>query len=588
MNRFRLLIIILLLVLTNTNTCCFFNAWNIIIAEKQHLEYESLWISNYFVNVSIDLRNGGIIKSYKYGNTEITSTRYFETYMIRDCIFYEITPPVAHLEPWWPGSAFGRVAKLERFEKGIYRSIIEVSYDLYSPDVVLIKKYVFYFDKPWFDIEYVFTNRGQTPVNIDLSSPLYGWNRPVSFGVEISSSFAGTYANDVKIVSTKRALIGGVARFPNLTIADGEVKYVGLLSGVDDYPIPQGIIVIVMNETINETYSVWFEISGSRVRDAPLSNVIRIEMKAFTLPPVSSKKYQFRVYVGPLIYYYLQQLNIAAIRDKYLEATGGKVDLARITVPGFQQPPYTLSISFNVADPGLYPDATLSVYRVLDDGEILIYNGVPDKPVSLKNLSSGLYVVRINPTSGSTRNNEYLFTNLTLNGLEGGEIRLWIMSDTVINVNYELVKLAKLILTFIDETYTEIRRENLKDLVVILIDRYGNMKLYNASEARVILLAPDVYEIVIDKRFGDRSVTDIYFNNLRILYRTDTVDEKPVCRFKLDLRNPGEYDMLVVRYGGAYLAGENPFIIIFLIAIFASAGLILAIIIFFGLRRRRI
>ncbi|OYT37730.1 MAG: hypothetical protein B6U89_06915, partial [Desulfurococcales archaeon ex4484_58] len=419
---------------------------------KQENTFTEYIVENYLTKIILDKSNGGIVKSYIYGNYKVSNLRYLAPGTIAPSILYEIIPPLTSTGTpppvWWPGEVFGKKIVFNVVEENYYRLKINASFKISSVyEVELNKIYTFYYDRPYFDIEYRFINREDKTLKIDLSSI---WNRRTSFSIEIATSFAGDADDDYQIYGTtegKTVIRQGYSSPGEADIVEGKIAYIAMASSHNDYRIPQAIIVIPLEDTINETLGVWFEQAGLGLEGVPVSSVVRLEIKAFSLGSNDVKTYKFRVYMGPLIKFVLQELNLAPLLAELTKRYNIPDSLPNYTF----KTEYKLSININPDNKNLYPNATLTIYRVMEDGSFSKIDSFPVEPRTLTLSQPGIYKIVIAPGRGMTRDGKHLYTNITIGNQTGSEFCIPVYDDTSItlNVNFELV--VWLHITFIDE-----------------------------------------------------------------------------------------------------------------------------------------
>lgn len=246
-------------------------------------------IEGYPLTIEIDPTRGGAIVSYKF--TPTNRTIHNQIYLGEQWIVYavalDIVPPATYLdEPtptnWWPGYSINTMIEPQLLNSTTYVKYISLEYPVGPHRVKLTKIIKYYMGKPYIDIYYRFTNTDQKPVKIDLTS---SWGRPVSFSILLGSRFGGDNKDDHQVYGliNKRVVertyysSWGAGEKPDT--APGKIAFIALFSSRKDYGnYGEALILIPFDETINETYGVWFEINGMNVQGVEESTTIRLEL----------------------------------------------------------------------------------------------------------------------------------------------------------------------------------------------------------------------------------------------------------------------------------------------------------------------
>lgn len=558
------------------------------------LEYSealnTLIVQTYFTGISIDLRYGGIIKSYKYNyyNIEISNSRYFGPGTIYEALYYEIIPSVTPVTGMstiiWPGEIFRHKASYQIIEDKPYESLILVKTrisDVYN--VYLIKKYRFYYDKPYFDIDYIFINDENIELKMDLSQ---AWLRATSFSIELASSFGGDAEDDFQICGT---IDGNIIVHQDYSPGEiinlqGKVKFIALISHSNDYIIPQGIILIPLDNTIKNTFGVWYEIAGQGLIGVPHSSIIRLEMKAFKLPPKTNISYSFRTYIGPITYQLLSELGLQSIavtlRTQYIQRIPDYAPEYRV------QTNYKLTIELDVISKNLYPNATLNIYYVERNGSLTIVDNISliesEHVIILS--KPGLYKFEINPSTGFTLDGKHIYEKTYVEGKEIDKTYIPVYRDASVTLGFDIVPVAWITILCVDENYYSLNILDKYPVIIEFKSEIGTRRVYNISSPEYrIYLAPGTYVVSIrPSETANRRLTDIYVNNEYILYRVLANE----TRFTYYFRG-GTENTLVLRY--VRLGAEGNAIEVFLVIIigFVTTALLLVFLIIMLLRGRR-
>lgn len=545
-------------------------------------------VGNFLINLTID-RYFGYVKQYVYRDIQVTSTRFFKEDEVYQCLMYDIIPPdekaMIRFEDWWPGMTFTTIPSVDVRQPSQLRSIVEVNYTV-SYRLKVVKRYIVYRDKLYFDVEYIFRNEFGEPVTLNYSDPTYGFGREVSFAIELSSTFRGSADNDLQVY--RFLAYGGVREKTSIKepyVDPSGVKYVALVSNRGDYAIPQALILIPLNVT--ETYGVLLDTStmGGKIS----SSIVRLEMKPFTIPPNGVQRFVFRAYMGPLSMPVLEELGMPELSGALVTYTLGLLDLSVVDIPEYKPPPHSVRINIAIADPGFYPNATISVYRLTEDRLIPIRENATLKPEVIRDLEEGYYIIRIHPKRGRTVNEKAFYRNVKINGQPvEKEVVIPVFKDTEINVSYDVVRMIRLLITVIDENYRKIGGEKVSKLKITIVSKTtGHRMDVSLSQDMVLVVDEDVYEVYIDRELDGRILTDVYLRALRIVHRVSTADGKNVCVFTIDLRGPFEHGDIIIRYGGGTSAGVDPFVMFFVISVIALAVAVIAVVTFIAIRGRR-
>ena len=553
-----------------------------------------LTIQTYLSNFSINLRFGGIIESYKYNGINVMTSRYFGPATIRKAIFYEIipsaTPVTASSNIFWPGEIFQHKASYKVVENTPYKLVIDLRVkisDVY--DLFLIKRYTFYYDKPYFDITYIFENNENIQLKMDLSQT---WLRATSFSIELASSYGNDAEDDFQIVGTtdNRLMVYQAYSPGTLENLQGKVQFIALISHSSDYTIPQGIILIPQGDTVKKTLGVWFEVAGQGLVNVPQSSIVRLEMKAFTMNPKSNTTFSFRVYMGPIAYNLLTELNLQRIvvhlRTNYVQRIPN-------SIPEFSvQEKYRLTLSTDLIDRNSYPNATLQVYYVREDGSIELVENISfaeiDLPYTILLDRQGLYTLRIYPETGFSLDQNHIYEKVYVNGKEITETYIPVYRDTSITLSFALKPIAWLTILVVDDNYYPLSEISQNPLYIEVKSETGFFRRYHVSEPLYkTYLPPGEYTISIKpSEIANRKLTDIYLNNIYVLYRTG-VNETIIT---IDLGEASQ-NTLVLRYsglGGAGGAGPEMFMVIMLGFIVIAVLLAIILVLILRGRRRRI
>lgn len=534
---------------------------------------------NFLINLTID-HNYGFIKSYTYRGIQVTSSRFFKEGEIHQCLIYDVIPPeeeaMIKFEDWWPGVDFTTVPKIAVSQPSRLRSVIEINYTV-SYRLKVTKRYIIYRDKLYFDVEYIFRNEFDKQIVLNHSNPTYGFGREVSFAIELSSAFGGSADNDLQVFSSLTHIeVKEKTSTKEPYVAYDGIKYIALVSNRGDYDIPQALILIPLNVT--ETYGALLDLSaiGGKIS----SSIIRLEMKAFTIPPKSTRRFVFRAYAGPLSISILEELGIPELSGAIVRYTLGLLDLSTIIVPEYKPPPHTVKISIAKADPGFYPNATISLYRVSEEGLIPIMENTTLKPQIIRGLDQGYYILKIYPTIGQTVNGKAFYRNVKVNGQPvEKDILIPVFNDTEITVTYDTVRIIRLIITIIDENYRKLGKDHVSKLKLTLVSRTTGRRMdVSLTQDMVLVIDEDVYDAYIDRELDGRILTDVYLRALRIVHRVSMIDGKPLCVFTLDLTGPFEHGDIIIRYGGGVAMGVDPLVIYFIVSVVILAISIVAII----------
>ncbi len=580
--RLILVVLIVLVALLTTPTYSYINV-------KYSETVDTLTIKTYFTSISIDLKYSGIVKNYEYDGIEVKNLRYFGPGTIHEALYYEIIPSVTPVTGTttitWPGEIFSHKATYKILENTPYKSVVVIKTkisDVY--DAYLIKKYTFYYDKPYFDIEYIFVNNENIELKMDLSQ---AWLRATSFSIELASSFGGDAEDDFQICGTtdNKLYIHQGYSPGTLENLQGKVKFIALISHSSDYDIPQGIILIPQGDTVKYTLGVWYEIAGQGLSGVPHSSIIRLEMKALRLGAGSNTTFSYRVYMGPITYYLLSELNLQGIvvrlRTEHVQRIPDYIPEYRI------QNEYKLTINIEPANKNLYPNATLNIYYVRENGSLELVENISltDIPYTVTLQRRGLYMFEIIPETGFTLDGNHIYGKAYVNNMEISKAYIPVYRDVSITLTFEVTPVAWITILFVDENYYSLDIIRDHPITVEFRGENGYYRRYNITEPVFkIYLPPGTYTVTIKpSEVAYRKLTDVYLNNQYILYRT-LVNE---TSFTVELKSASQNN-LILRYINlkATRGGVSEFFLAIVIA-FILVAILLAIMIVVILRGRR-
>ncbi len=554
---------------------------------KYNESFNEYIVQTYLNKIVLDKSHGGIVKSYTYNDLEVTNIRYFGPGSTFNAIFYEIVPPpspTGKIAPeWWPGRVLSSRVSFKVVENTSYKLAIETSMGISAIyDVDFVKKYIFYYDKPYFDIEYTIINNEDKELKMDLSND---WLRKVSFSVEIASSFGGDPGDDFQIYATTDGKFDVQQNYSpgKPDVAPGKILFIALVSHPSDYSIPQGIIVFPLGDTVKYTFDVWREQAGSGVQGVPVSSVVRIEMKDLTLSPKSNINFTFRVYIGPLISFVLQDLGIPRLITEVLKR-GVRIPTE---LKEYRQPPYNVKININPSGEIYYPNATLYIYKVGVDDSLKYVDSLPVESTYIKLEEPGIYRFEVKPTYGFTRGKKYVYTSIYIEG-SNGVADIPVFMDKTINISITLQPIAWVEFVFIDENDYPLKDIENNPVSFTFKDvKTGRVFIYNVSSQNYRIYVPlGSYKVTVEPRvIGERRLSDIYFNERYVLFMS-TFNK---VSFDIDLDKPASNNIIVIRYVSTKPVHSNN-INMFMVLVFAMV-LITAIVVWImytAMRGRRL
>ncbi len=530
------------------------------------------------LTIGLDTANGGAIKYFKFNPTDqmITSSLYLGGGYIVDTVFTDIIPPpVFPDEPmpkdWWPGESINKYAKIELVNKTVYRRTISIEYPIGRHKVELGKYITFYYDKPYIDILYVFKNLEEQPVTINLSTQ---WLRPISIGLTLDSKFGGDPEDDIQVYGLTTGEVTIYTFYSSWSspgqkpdVHEGSIGFIGLFSSRNDYnKTPYTIILIPLGETVRETYGVWFETPGLGV--GPVSTMIRLEMKSFSIEPDSVKKFKFRLYMGPAIKWMLKE---AGLNDRSINRLVELGIVRDIYINEYSKPPYTLTISFNTTS---IPDTPIDIFKVNDDNSTtLIKTFIPAKNTELIEIDKpAIYLIRLKNSTGLTMDREYFYEAVK------GKVYEPIYSSVKVLFPLKLTPISKVNVEVVDE---EDKIINSASITVVFKGRTTfQLKTVNGTASMYIPVGEYTVE-VSPLNIMNRSLSDIYVNGE---FQTFS---KSSDRAYLTVRIEHGKDYLIrIKYIPAAAGITTPFNILIVALVIALAFLVLVFIAIFRRRRR--
>jgi len=541
-------------------------------------------IKTYFSTITFDLVRGGIVSGYTYGGTTILTARYFGPNNILDATLYEIIPvpttPGGSSAFTWPGEVFRNKVNYTVVSMSTYRLIVESKIVLSSPTILqpltpyvtLTKRFAFYYDKPYFEVEYIFENMGDLDAVLNLTS---SWGRGTSFGIEIASAFGGDPEDDYQVYGTTDGDIYVYQAYNSSYLLDleGRVWFIALVSNQNDYSIPQAIIVIPRGEAVNATLGVWFETVAFTARNIPHSLVARLEMKTFTLPRRSTLSFKYTVYMGPLAQVLLSELNLTDLAQKLSS-------IYRYEIPSYL-PEYTVKDTYRVNMRVLtlrksIPNATCQVFYVADDGSlesILNFSLLETAGVGILYLSKpGIYAFRVEPRTGYTADYNYQYSDPRVNGMADEVVYIPVYSDVDVTLDFTLKPIAWLNIVVVDETGSPLKAvENQPLTVEIAGPGFSRRYTINATSYK-IRLDPGSYTITVKPReISGLRLTDVYLNDVAKTYRVSLNE----VSFTVDLPGASQNTLLL-----RYVAVASPGAVAFSHAILIGLALVAAVLVF--------
>jgi hypothetical protein len=585
--RLRILAIMLIFILAFMNALL---PTNILSYGVRHVSINNVFsVKTYLVTYYFDQEHGGLLKQYTSNlyKRNITVSRYglFINKSI-NALLYEIIPPPTTTgtlpRNWWPGILLRTSITYRVINKSIYKLTVKYKGFFSKYDLSLYKTIIFYYDKPYYIVEYKFINKGDKTLYFDLMS---NWHRPVSFSIEIASAYHGSSLNDLQIYGLTSGDVivhqgysswGTPNHMPE--IHEGSIAYISLTSAPKEYSVGEGIIVKPLNNTINYTYGVWFEQAGYGVKNATPSSIIRLEMKSFKLLPGESKSFSFLVYVGPLISSILIDIGLKSLADT-LRTYGVNVpDYIR----GYGKPPYTLTLKFQSQE---IPRINIVLYRIRDDGSLIrIYEAVPEYTITrIPIVKPGIYKLVINTTKGLTLDNNFEFSNLRIRESGSRTIVFDAYDDTVFNIEYSLRRIAWLNILLVDENNKPlIINGKTTNITITFTNSNGEKYVYYMDRnPKKIYLPIDDYNVVIKPlRIGNRSLSDLYFDNK---YITLSINDDSAS-FRLENLNGGLH---VLRLKYIPLTANIPIYTYVITVSILVVGVVIVFILLIYIRRRR-
>uniref|UniRef100_A0A7C4D7R8 Uncharacterized protein n=1 Tax=Staphylothermus marinus TaxID=2280 RepID=A0A7C4D7R8_STAMA len=564
------------------------------INNSSSLKYERVTgrfsVKTYFTTINLNTIYGGFIESYQYRDNTISSTRFFKEGIIRNTVFYEIIPPPEasrEIIEWWPGAILIKLINMSIVENTPYKLVVRMPTSLTiglakGLNVTLIKEYTFYYDKPYFDAKYIFINNENQEVFFDLSRE---YNRPVSFFLEVSSCFDNDFSDDFQIIGN---IGGGFTVYQNesiLIVSKGRINLVGLVSSIDDDIQLQALLIIPLDQnTIEYTYGAYLytiKRPGTEIG----ASIARLELYSFSIKPGSNITFSFRIYAGPLTDIFLKELNIMGLKRVLLE----KAVFTPPDLPEYKNPPYRVDLNIQLPSIDMYPNANLSIYRILENGSLELLKSI-DLSYSLLELSfqidkPGLYRFKIDPSYGFTRSGFYIYEETFINNVSIDEAIVPIYSDIVINIDFKITPITWITLLIVDENFKLMESVRDNPVVIELKDKYGNIRRITVKEPSIDLYVySGTYEIVVKPlEFSDNRLTDIFFNEYYVIHSIGSNE----TRFTVVFRR-GSRDIVVFRYVNLKTIGVNPYVIIAIIISLATVASVLGFILYRLVRGRRL
>jgi len=563
-----------------------------MIGLKIYRTDSELVIENYFGKITIDLEHGGIVKDYTYQNINLSNRRYFYAGGVLNTIYYEISPPPlpvgssAPLTGW--GSIMTNKAMYRIVEKTPYKLVFELEISLSRVyNVSLIKRYTFYYDKMFFDLEYVFINNANTDLAIDLTSEL---GRSTGFFIEISSCYGGDAQDDLQIIgfTNKSINVYTGEAWSNPYITPGGVRFIALISSTGDLPNTFGIILIPRdNNTINGVNAVNLDISGKNVPNAPVSSIVRLEMKPLIIEKSSSINYYFRVYIG--------LLSLLTLQDIGLEDLANLLRSRQLLIPdrpeGYAvRGQYQLTISImGVEKETQLPNATIYIYYLNDNYELTqIAEVKPSKTtISITVNKTGIYVVKVEPEQGFTIDKMNIFEGVTINNNRSSTAYIPVYENTMVNLKFDIKPIGWITLTIVDQNYYMMSGINETNSITIEVKGVNFTKQYSLTTPEFkTYLQPGDYTIVVPYTLlGNMKLTDVFYNQRIKIFGIE--GDKAYINIHVD---PYSDNILVFRYSSTGFGGltASPMLIYGFIAGFILVMALLVYILLTFRRRRRI
>lgn len=544
-------------------------------------------IKTYFTAVNINTYYGGMIESYAYGDYNISSTRFFKPGILRNTIFYELIPPPEaslYYVDWWPGGAVAKYVSLSVVKNTPYKIVLRTPIPLTTGfNISLNREYIFYYEKPYFDVNYIFNNSDSREVLFDLSRE---YNRPVSFFIEVASCFNNDYTDDFQIMS----VIGrGISISQNInmttpSIAPGLINLVGLASFMDDYELPQAIIILPLGETVNYTYGALLytvQVPASTMG----SSIARLEIKSFVIKPGASIILSFRVYMGPLTDVFLKELNILALKPELIK----RVYYIPEYPLNYKSPPYRVDLDIQLPTLELFPNATLYIYRLLENDSLELVREIELSELFFQRTIQidrpGLFKFKVDPSYGFTRDGYHIYEETYVNGVLINESVVPIYNNIVINITFKIKPITWITILVIDENYRFAYLVKDYPVTIELRDKAGNVRKIIVREPVIDLyITPGMYEITVKPlEVLSNRLTDIYFNNYYVLHSISANETRFLVLFK-----GGSRDMIAFRYVSLKTIGVNPQVLLAIIISLLAVACILGFTLIRLIRGRRL
>ncbi len=497
-----------------------------------HVSGDELVVDTLLLRIVIDLGNGGIVKqiTVKPLDYTITGTRKTVSGTV-DAAIMDIIPvgkPVENPSATtdWPGEAIGKTAEYNVVEKNPYRLVIETYYYLsYPTGVILRKRYTFYYDKYYFDTEYVFENKHVSRVKFWFDR----FNRDTGFGIELVTRYGASHMDDYQEIT----FVNNTGKLYSPPISHWDPRYggepfyapsmiksTGLLAEPGDrglrWPASEygvSLICAQLGDSVGYTYAVWLEIA------VDTSNIVsRLEFRSFDVAPGAEKSFAVRFYTGPLREPELLSAGLDTLEQVLSE--NNLLSTNPQAPGGYTEPPHTLTIQLDL-EGGIAPPSTHIVLKYLNENNTYTYIGryrLDKVETTISVDRNGIYRISLGDTEGITIDEKYYFSfaGYTVNGrfYPNTTLEIPVYRDTMVEIKFILTPVAKIHIAVVDENDNP--RPDIAGHVVITVRDGGEARTYRLASAEdtLYIIAGRQTIYIEPKKYGNLTIRSVYFDDI--------------------------------------------------------------------------
>ena len=568
---------------------------------KYRVQGDVLRVETLLLDISIDLGNGGIVREVyvKPLGARLVGARKTAGGVVA-ALFMDIIPPGKPVEnPGvrgdWPGEAIGRRAGYRIVRSGPYTLSLDVYYALsYPRDVEVRKRYTFYYDKYFFDTEYVFINNHTSRVEFWLDS----FSRDTGFGVEVVTKYGSSHMDDYQEIT----FTNNTGKLYNPPIshwdpryggqpfyADASITSIGLLAGpgnpglkwpASDYGLA-AICFPLDKASVGATYAAWFEIA---VDTSQL--VARLEMRRFAVAPGAQKAFTLRFYTGPLYGPVLVDAGLETLS----RLLGDNNLLPRTPQPpgGYGPGPHAIDVSISLEGGFDMPAASIIIEYLSPNSTYIRVGEYPidslEKKISVD--ESGLYRIYLDKTEGLTVEKKYMFSvaGISVNDrfYPNSSVIVPVYKDVSLKIKFALTPVAHLTIRVLDEN--DVPRNDIAGTLQLAIARQGGgVQRYRltGAEDSLYVIAGDSTVYVFPRNYGNLTLRYIYYDDVIVF--TDGNDTH--VWFRQDITQ-GEH-RLEIYYGAPPAPGQEEIPETVYILLTGVTAAVFAVLIMIALKRRR-